>query len=389
MAVAEIVTIGTELLLGDIQDTNSKYIARMVRDIGIDLYRLTTIGDNAQRITATLKEALLRSDIIITTGGLGPTVDDPTREAVAGVFDEPLIYHEELWKDILQRYTRYKRVPTENNKRQAYIPKNAIAISNPVGTAPAFVYESGQKTIISLPGVPREMEYLMRNYVLDYLKQRYELQTEIIKAHVVHTISKGESSIDEIIGELETLSNPTVGLLAHPGQTDIRITAKAKSEEEAVRMIQPILDKINQLLGPYIYGYNEMTIEQCVADLLREQGLTITVIESGTNGEILGKLVQHIPQRVSGEQMDINLSSDTLISVMEEYKSEKKSDIVLATRLTPINDRQDLWLALDYQGKLFIEERSYGGPPGDALRWSVNFGLDSIRRKLLGIDPME
>lgn len=139
MATCEIVTIGTELLLGEIQDTNSRFIARSLRDIGVDLYRLTTVGDNLNRITATLQEALMRADIVITTGGLGPTVDDPTRQAVANVFNVKLVYKEELWEQILERFSRYNRTPTENNKRQAFIPANSVAIPNPVGTAPAFM----------------------------------------------------------------------------------------------------------------------------------------------------------------------------------------------------------------------------------------------------------
>jgi molybdenum cofactor synthesis domain-containing protein len=182
----------------------------------VDLYRLSTVGDNLNRITATLQEALMRADIVITTGGLGPTVDDPTRQAVANVFNVNLVYKEELWEQILERFSRYNRTPTENNKRQAFIPSNSVAIPNPDGTAPAFYVELGVKTIISLPGVPREMEYLMNNFVVEYLKHRYDLRDEIILPWVIHTISKGESSIDEIIGEMETLSNPTVGLLAHP-----------------------------------------------------------------------------------------------------------------------------------------------------------------------------
>ena len=163
MAVAEIVTIGTELLLGEIQDTNSKYIARVLRDIGVDLYRLTTVGDNIQRITATLQEALMRADIVITTGGLGPTVDDPTRQAVANVFNLPLVYHEELWEQILERFTRNNRKPTENNRRQAYVPQNSRIITNKVGTAPAFAFEWARKPL-SLPGVPREMEHLIQTF---------------------------------------------------------------------------------------------------------------------------------------------------------------------------------------------------------------------------------
>ena len=382
MAVAEIVTIGTELLLGEIQDTNSKYIARVLRDIGIDLYRLTTVGDNVQRITATLQEALMRADIVITTGGLGPTVDDPTRQAVANVFSLPLVYHEELWQQILQRFERYNRKPTENNKRQAYIPANALVIENPVGTAPAFSFEWGVKTIISLPGVPREMEYLMQNHVLDYLKKRYDLQDEIIKAHVVHTISLGESSIDEIIGDLETLSNPTVGLLAHPGQTDIRVTAKAQSEAEAEKMIEPVLAVIREKLGKYIYGENDDTIEHSVSNLLQLHNLQLAVIEIGTNGETLTRLRKVIPDRVTGENVEMSLSNETLKSMMVEFNSQRKTDLVLGVRLTKNADKQDLLLVLYQDGQWSEGERSYGGPPGDGQLWAINSALDYVRRRL-------
>ena len=290
MAVCEIVTIGTELLLGEIHDTNSRFIARSLRDIGVDLYRLTTVGDNQQRITATLLEALIRSDIVITTGGLGPTVDDPTRQAVANVFNVSLVYKEELWQEIVDRFAHYNRTPTENNRRQAYIPGNSIAISNPVGTAPAFYVELGGKTLISLPGVPREMEYLMNNFVVNYLKQRYDLRDEIILPWVIHTVSKGESAIDEIIGEMESLSNPTVGLLAKPGQTDIRVTAKAQSAAEAETMMEPVLQEIREKLKDFIYGENETTLEQAVAELLNQSHTRLSIIESGTNGEKFGKL---------------------------------------------------------------------------------------------------
>ncbi|MFZ3070387.1 MAG: CinA family nicotinamide mononucleotide deamidase-related protein [Anaerolineaceae bacterium] len=383
MAVAEIVTIGTELLLGEIQDTNSKYIARVLRNIGVDLYRLTTVGDNVQRITATLQEALMRADIVITTGGLGPTVDDPTRQAVANVFNVPLVYHEELWCQILDRFKRYSRTPTENNRRQAYLPANSIAIANEVGTAPAFAFELGTKTVISLPGVPREMEFLMQNFVLGYLKQRYNLEDTIIKPWVIHTISKGESSIDEIIGELETLSNPTVGLLAHPGQTDIRVTAKAPSNAEAERMMKPVLQTIRERLGLYIFGENDVTIEQAVAQLITDHDIKISVIEIGTKGEILSLLKMHIPERVSGEFLDVSISNDTLKTLMQEYQQQQKSDLSLGVRLMSNGEKQDLLLILMFKGTLIEGERSYGGPPGDGQIWAVNSALDFVRRQLL------
>jgi len=347
MAVAEIVTIGTELLLGEIQDTNSRFIARSLRDIGVDLYRLTTVGDNIQRITFTLQEALMRADVVITTGGLGPTVDDPTRQAVADVFNVPLVYHEELWDQILERFKFYKRTPTENNKRQAYIPANAIAIPNPVGTAPAFAVELGVKTIISLPGVPREMEYLMKTFVLDYLKERYKLRDEIILPWVVHTVSMGESSIDEIIGEMEKLNNPTVGLLANPGQTDVRVTAKASSADEAYRMIEPVLVEIRKKLSKHIYGENDDTIQSVVAGMLKEHNKRITVIESGTGAIVFNALSCHLDQQnLTGELLDVNINHETFKTLMQEYREKKQADLVLGLMLTSQDEEPELYIAL-------------------------------------------
>ena len=380
MAVCEIVTIGTELLLGEIHDTNSRFIARSLRDIGVDLYRLTTVGDNQQRITATLLEALIRSDIVITTGGLGPTVDDPTRQAVANVFNVSLVYKEELWQEIVDRFVHYNRTPTENNRRQAYIPGNSIAISNPVGTAPAFYVELGGKTLISLPGVPREMEYLMNNFVVNYLKQRYDLRDEIILPWVIHTVSKGESAIDEIIGEMESLSNPTVGLLAKPGQTDIRVTAKAQSAAEAETMMEPVLQEIREKLKDFIYGENETTLEQAVAELLNQSHTRLSIIESGTNGEIFGKLKTHIPEgQITGDNVDIVFSGETLNLLLHEYQAQKNADMVLGVILSSENSDPHVRIALLSNGQVTEVNRLYGGPSGDALTWATNYALDMIR----------
>lgn len=382
MAIAEIITIGTELLLGEIQDTNSKYLARVLRDIGVDLYRLTTVGDNPQRIAATITEALTRADIVITTGGLGPTIDDPTRQAVAEAMEVELEYQPELWEVIISRFKRYNRQPSENNKRQAFIPKGATVIENMVGTAPAFVFESKQKSIISLPGVPREMEYITQNFVLNYLKTRYLLENTIIKARVLHTISLGESSIDEIIGDLELLSNPTVGLLAHPGQTDIRVTAKASSEQTAEAMMQPIIEMLYAKLGNYIYGEDETKLEEAVVNLLNQHNLRINIIDSGLNGQILSRLIEYGPERINGSTINGPVSKETLIKIMKE-SSQQDVDLVLGVRFQVDQNRQVLYLALSQGNQVFEGERSFGGPPGDAPLWAFNSALDFIRRKML------
>ena len=235
---------------------------------------------------------------MITTGGLGPTVDDPTRQAVADAVGVELEYIPELWDTVIERFKRYGRQPTENNKRQAFVPAGAIVINNPVGTAPAFSCETNGNTIISLPGVPREMEYLIQNNVLDYLKSRYGLEDTIIKATVLHTVSMGESSIDEVIGNLEMLSNPTVGLLAHPGQTDVRVTAKAVSTKAAEEMIAPIVKELFKKLGDVIYGIDDETLESVVAKYLNAHNLRLAVIESGLGGNIFRRISSIIPDNV-------------------------------------------------------------------------------------------
>ena len=383
MAIAEIITIGTELLLGEIQDTNSKFIARVLRDIGVDLYRLSTVGDNCSRISATINEAMTRSDIVITTGGLGPTVDDPTRQAVADAAGVPLVYRDDLWETIITRFERYQRKPTDNNKRQAYIPAGAMVINNEVGTAPAFVIEIDAKSIISLPGVPREMEFLMNNFVLNYLKTRYQLQDTVIKSRVLHTVSLGESAIDEIIGDMEELNNPTVGLLAHPGQTDIRVTAKAPSEHVADTMIAPIVEEIYRKLGKYIYGEDKETIAQAVSKLIIQKELKLAIIECGLDGEFINSVKPLLNKSFSSENLDVQLSVDSLKTLIKEYIDQKRADIILGAKLSPENERRDLDLVLYFNGEYKEISRSYGGPPGDAPIWTVNSGLDFIRRTLL------
>jgi competence/damage-inducible protein CinA-like protein len=383
MTVAEIVTIGTELLLGEIQDTNSKYIARALRDIGVDLYRLTTVGDNMNRITATLQEALMRADVVITTGGLGPTVDDPTRQAVSDTFNVPLVYHEELWEEILERFKHYNRTPSENNKRQAFLPAIAFPIKNPVGTAPAFAVELGVKTVISMPGVPREMEYIMNHFVIDYLKERYNLQDQTILPWVIHTISLGESAIDEIIGNMEKLSNPTVGLLAHPAQTDVRVTAKASSPEQAQQMMEPVIREIHEKLSDYIFGENDDTIQSVVAALLETNKKTLCVFEVGTNAIIHKALSEHLnPDFLSSQLLDVDITHDTFKTLMSEYRHKKQVDYVLGVMLEASGDYIQLYVALLDGDDISEYQRIYSGPTGDAPLWALNVGLDQIRNKL-------
>lgn len=274
MPSAEIIAIGTELLLGEISDINTAFIAKALNQIGIDIYRTSIVGDNQSRITDLIKHSIKRAQIVITTGGLGPTVDDPTRQAVADVYGEKLIFHEHLWEQIQSRFRAFNRIPTANNKRQAFIPQNAIPIENPVGTAPAFYIYEKDKTIISLPGVPAEMEFLLNNKIIHFLKKTYNLESTII-SRIIHTAGIGESSIDNLIGDFEKLNNPSVGITAKPGQVDIRITAKASNQSQARKIITPIEKKILKKVGENVYGFDQDTLYSVVSRLVEKEKIHI------------------------------------------------------------------------------------------------------------------
>lgn len=383
MPILEIITIGTELLLGEITDTNSRYVARTLRDHGIDIYRITTIGDNPGRISATIKEALKRAEIVITTGGLGPTIDDPTRLAVANATDRELIFSAELWEQVQERFKSYDRKPTENNRRQAYIPEGAIPIINPVGTAPCFIVEIGSACVISLPGVPREMEKILHESVIPYLSSKYQLETQIIKATVLHAASCGESQIDELIADLELLSNPTVGLLAHPGQVDIRVTAKARSTEEAINLSRPIVDDLKARLGENIYGVDEETLESVVCLQLNQEDLALCILEKGLEGSLDERIKRGKPNHYHMHELQKEISRlQDLIDEVNQLHEASTCDISFGV-VVSITDKVQAFFVYQDQYNITTQNRSYGGPHEYGILWAQNSSLDFLRRQLI------
>jgi nicotinamide-nucleotide amidase len=382
MPTAEIITIGTEILLGEIIDTNAPYIARCLKDLGVDLYRKTSVGDNPRRIAQAIQQAMERSDVIITTGGLGPTVDDPTREAVALAMGVPLEYRPELWEQIQSRFKRYGRSPTENNRRQAYIPQGSTAVENKVGTAPAFIatkeVESREVAVFSLPGVPSEMEYLVEYEVIPYLKGHFHLHG-LIKARLLHTAGVGESLIDELVGDLEEFSNPTVGLAAHSGQVDVRITAKAGSEAEADRMIQEMEDQVRSRLGKWIYGVDQETLEQVAVQALKRKDWSLCVVEAGLGGELTGRLASEKTSFLGGEVLTSLPGPDELYSDLAAYRHARHADAGLGVALIPGDEKQELHLIMITPDGEQRTTRTYGGPPAYGPRWAINHSLDILR----------
>lgn len=286
---AELITIGTELLLGDIDDTNATHIARQLRQIGLDLLYRTTVGDNEGRIAEAIDNALNRVDVVITTGGLGPTVDDVTRESIARATGRPLEFHQPLLDQIAARFRSFNVQMSENNRRQAYLPRGAQPIENPVGTAPGLILETERGAIITVPGVPREMNYMMEHAVLPYLREHMDAPA-IIKSVVLRTAGIGESQVDARIAELMTSPNPTVGLAAHTGQTDVRVTAKAPTEADADAMLEEMAAKVRARLGTWIYGTGKESLEDVVKNLLTEQNASVASVEVGTGGLLAERL---------------------------------------------------------------------------------------------------
>lgn len=288
---AELVSIGTEILLGEITDTNSVFMARTLRDLGINVYYMISVGDNQERIADVIRTSLSRSDIVITCGGLGPTVDDMTRDGIAAATDRELVFHQHLLDMIAERFNKYGVTMTENNKRQAYLPANAIPVENPVGTAPSFIVEVGEKVVVSLPGVPREMKYLMTERIVPYLRGRYNITEQIILARKLKTGGIGESTLDEMLGaELLNAPNPTVGLAAHSGQIDIRITAKADTRAQAEAMIAVVERVVRERAGRHIFGVDDETLEEVFARLMHNNAATLALTETGIGTIIRDRL---------------------------------------------------------------------------------------------------
>ncbi|MBN2556036.1 MAG: hypothetical protein JXA97_08875 [Anaerolineales bacterium] len=378
---AEILAIGTELLLGEIIDTNTRAIARALREIGIDLFRTMTVGDNIVRIADALQDGFRRADVIITTGGLGPTIDDVTREGVARALEVDLEYHPELWLQIEERFRRFDRTPTQNNRRQAMLPEHAQAIENPIGTAPGFIIAHKEKTVIALPGVPAEMVYLLEKTVIPVLKQKTD-SNAVILPRVLHLSGAGESWIDERIQDLEAWSNPTIGLAAHAGQVDIRITAKADTPDEAHVMLNDVERILRERLPGAIYGVDATTLEDVVLETLRQSGLQIKILEFGTAGCLSNLFMEH-PALFSGvERLPDPLDDYAISARLSESLADGEATATLAAILEEHTDRFQLRLRLISPGGVKSCVHYYGGTRNTVSGWAFTHAMDFLRRSL-------
>lgn len=289
---AEIISIGTELLLGEIVDTNSAYLASQLPLLGLDLHFISTVGDNQQRIVDTLQHAWQRSDIIITTGGLGPTQDDVTRDAIAEFLHEKISVDQNLVNAFEELFRYYKMEMPQSNIRQASVVPSAQIIPNPRGTAPGWWIERDNRIIITMPGPPREMELMWTKEILPRLQKL--APGTVIVSKTLKVFGPSEAKVDEMVSAFLPSTNPTIGTYAKIDGIYLRITAKAPTADETQKLISQRETEIRAILGDYIWGTDADSLEKIVGDLLREKHLTIATMESCTGG-LLANIITNTP----------------------------------------------------------------------------------------------
>ncbi len=288
---AEIIAVGTEILLGDILNTNAQYLALQLAELGIDVHYQTVVGDNPQRLENTIFHAFSRANIIITTGGLGPTEDDLTKETGAKYFEEELVLDERALKRMESYFYKTGRTMTENNRKQAFVPKNGKVLYNDNGTAPGIIIEKNNKILIMLPGPPKETVPMFEQQVKPYLAQKQEYT---FISRVLRIAGVGESIMETMVKDLiDSQTNPTIAPYAKDSESILRITAKAKSEQEAEKMIAPVAEEIYRRFGHDVYGEGETNMQTVVAELLIQKQKTIATAESCTGGAIASALVEY------------------------------------------------------------------------------------------------
>ncbi|HBA69513.1 MAG TPA: competence/damage-inducible protein A [Lachnospiraceae bacterium] len=285
----ELISVGTELLLGNIVNTNAAYLSEKCADLGLSCFYQSVVGDNEERLAAVLKTALERSDIVILSGGLGPTEDDLTKEVAAKVMGRQLFMHEPSKKRIEEYFTSRNLELTENNWKQAMIPEGAIAVDNENGTAPGVIIEGEGKKVILLPGPPNEMIPMFEGGIMPYLAG----DEGTIYSQTVKICGVGESKAETMIKDIiDSQDNPTIATYAKNCEVHLRVTAKAADEKEAKKLVKPVVKELKNRFGPYVYTTNaDITLEKAVADLLIANKLTVSTVESCTGGMLAARLI--------------------------------------------------------------------------------------------------
>ena len=318
---AEIITVGTEILLGDILNTNTRYLARALADLGIGIHRQTSVGDNRERLLKAFASAFEHSDLVITTGGLGPTADDITKEIAAEFFGQELVVHEPSLRKLEETFRDRPEAMAGGNRKQALFPEHSVVLENPNGTAPGCILMDGDRRIVVLPGPPHEMEPMYENHVRPHLEA---MSGQTIRSRILRFAGIGEWDLASRVSDLTELKNPTVAPYARDGEAILRITAMAEDEAASEALIEPVAGEIRARLKDYYYGEGEENLEQRTARLLIEKGLTISTAESLTGGMLASSFIQcplgisasylsgYITYSNEAKVRELNVSQETL-----------------------------------------------------------------------------
>lgn len=288
---AEILSVGTELLLGGTVNTDARDISLALAELGVNVYWHTVVGDNPARLTECLYRARNRADLIITTGGLGPTCDDLTKQTLARAFDRKLYLNEDALADIREYFAERGRSFTDNNLQQAYLPEGSIMLPNDCGTAPGCIIEDGPVRVVMLPGPPRECVTMLRNYVMPYLQK---LSGAVIRSHMIRFFGIGESAMETRLRSFMDGANPTVAPYSREGECWVRVTAKGANEQECEALMEPVIEDICDKMGDLVYGIDCASLEERVLQLLQEKNTSLAVAESCTGG-LLAQRITDIP----------------------------------------------------------------------------------------------
>ncbi|MGN0397369.1 MAG: competence/damage-inducible protein A [Candidatus Fimimorpha sp.] len=409
--ITELITVGTEILLGNIINTNAQFLAQKCALIGYSVFYQSTVGDNEERLADQLKTALRRSDVVILSGGLGPTEDDLTKETAAKVCKKKLIEDENTKKRIKNYFARTKRKPSDNNWKQALVPEGAIVVDNDNGTAPGIIMEIDGKTIILLPGPPNELIPMVNSKIVPYLKNK--MPNTILSA-MVKICGIGESKAESMIRDLiDQQTNPTIATYAKTGEVHIRVTASASNEKDAKKKIKPIVEELRKRFGDVIYTVKEEeTLEHVVVRKLQKQGLTICTAESCTGGMLSSRLI-NVPgasdilkiglvtysNRAKRKFIDVNrdtlkkygaVSKETAKEMAKGAVFKTDADVSLAvtgiagpdggTKEKPVGT---VFIGCYYNESVVVEEFHFTGDRNKIRELTVVNALDLLRRRML------
>ena len=411
---AEIIAVGTELLLGNIVNTNARDISQALSAVGVNVFWHTVVGDNPQRLKEALDVARRRADIIITTGGLGPTYDDLTKQTICEAFGKPLVLHQDILDGLKVFFEKnvHMKMPS-NNLQQAELPEGCTVFDNPVGTAPGCAFESDGVHVLMLPGPPFEMLTMLKGHVVPYLRN---LSSEVIVSHDIMTFGLGESPMEELMREkMSRMENPSLATYAKPSEVRLRATAKAESAEAAEAMLAPVVKDVTDFLGDYVYGVDVSSLEETCFRLLNEKGLTLATAESCTGGRVAERItalpgvsavyrggvvsywtsvkadVLGVPQ----ETLDAHgaVSEETARAMAEGARRVTGADIAVSVTgvAGPESDERGVPVGIVYIGLAtpdgtFCRPLDLGKRRRDRIQdLSSNHALDVVRRYLTGL----